>query len=495
MFVLCIGVTWYVWGSLAAGPIIHDEAAYRLQAELFARLRLVGERPPIPWFFEQFHVLAEPGLTAKYPPGHAALLTPGVWVGLPGLIPLLVTGVSGALLFHLVRRWCGPLWALAAMAQWLGAPGSLVFRPSYLSESSVECAFLVAVTVFEHRRRGTGWAWLVALTMAAVAGALIRPLTALALFAPLAGATAIAELRSKRLVGFAVAAAGATLLAGAWMAWSAGVTGDPRVSPYAQYSKEYMPFEALGFVTDHTVPDRDLPADFDAYRRYHLTVQDNHTLHQLPRIAAQRLRGIASDSWGLFVVPFALLATLGLGARSGRLMVSGTLLVFVFYLVHAHDPEWRPYYLTLYAGAAVLTTSGAMRAAAWTARRWRWRPSVSAGLWATISLGLLAARVPAARQAIEERGRYVRQFDDAVRALPGDRLLVFVRYAPTHSFHQSLVRNSPFLRDARVWIAHDRGPLNRELILADTSRWPYLYEEIATPTEPLRRLVPYLPEP
>src|SRR6202022_1176970 len=62
-------VAWFTWGSLRPMPLDHDEAAYLLQAEIFAQGRWAAAAPPLPEFFGQAHVLVTPVLAAKYPPG------------------------------------------------------------------------------------------------------------------------------------------------------------------------------------------------------------------------------------------------------------------------------------------------------------------------------------------------------------------------------------------------------------------------------------------
>ena len=98
----------WVWGSLAEPPFIHDEAAYLLQADIFAAGRLSAPAPPLPEFFEQYHVLVTPRLAPKYPPAHALMLVPGMWLGLPGLMPVALHGLAGAMLFALARRLANP---------------------------------------------------------------------------------------------------------------------------------------------------------------------------------------------------------------------------------------------------------------------------------------------------------------------------------------------------------------------------------------------------
>ena len=82
-----------VWGSFHEPGVVHDERAYLLQAEIFARGHWTAPSPPLAAFFEQMHVFIEPAVFAKYPPAHALTLVPGIWLGLPGLMPALMTGI------------------------------------------------------------------------------------------------------------------------------------------------------------------------------------------------------------------------------------------------------------------------------------------------------------------------------------------------------------------------------------------------------------------
>ncbi|HEY8309161.1 MAG TPA: hypothetical protein VIG47_01330, partial [Gemmatimonadaceae bacterium] len=68
----------YEWSTLRALPLVHDEAAYVLQARLFASGKW-ADSVPIPEFFEQPHVLVTPRLAEKYGPGNALMLVPGIW--------------------------------------------------------------------------------------------------------------------------------------------------------------------------------------------------------------------------------------------------------------------------------------------------------------------------------------------------------------------------------------------------------------------------------
>ena len=94
----------FVWRSLHEPGVVHDERAYLLQAEIFSRGHWAATSPPLAAFFEQMHVFIEPAVFAKYPPGHALTLVPGIWLGLPGLMPVVLAGFSGMLIFWLARR-------------------------------------------------------------------------------------------------------------------------------------------------------------------------------------------------------------------------------------------------------------------------------------------------------------------------------------------------------------------------------------------------------
>jgi hypothetical protein len=121
------------WGGLDRAAVIHDEAAYVLQAELFARGAWTGRAPPLPEFFEQLYVLVTPALASKYPPGHSLLLAPGALVGLPGLPVVVLNGITGGLIFALARRVVGARAALLTWVLWITCFPAIYFRATYLS--------------------------------------------------------------------------------------------------------------------------------------------------------------------------------------------------------------------------------------------------------------------------------------------------------------------------------------------------------------------------
>ena len=206
-------------------PLTNDGVAYRWQAELFADGRLEAPSTPADAAFGARQVLPPPGLvdltlpdgpgspesdraaaptwsgwTAKYPPGHAALLAPGAALGAPRLLPLALAGLCVLLTFHLAWRLCaasgpadrrrlalGAAWCLAASPMVLGVEALWLSHGTSLPAGLL---FALAWLVAWGRATGDepGSPWLPALVAGAAASVCLaaRPLTAVALAIPLA---------------------------------------------------------------------------------------------------------------------------------------------------------------------------------------------------------------------------------------------------------------------------------------------------------------------
>lgn len=244
----------YVWGSLNALPVVHDEASYLLQAQTFARGRWTMPSPPLPQFFEQFHVFVVPRFASKYPPGHGILMVPGVWLGLPGLVPLLLNGLAAALLFVLVRRVTNGWIAVLTFVLWLSMSGNLVFRSGYFSETTSSALWLAGWLALLEWRERPRERWLMAIAACIGWMAITRPLTAVAFAIPVGFVVLRRTIRTRHwrtlmrpaLLGIAIL----SLIP----IWSARTTGSWRETPYALYSKLYFPFDAMGFGFDSTPP-------------------------------------------------------------------------------------------------------------------------------------------------------------------------------------------------------------------------------------------------
>src|SRR6201995_3116655 len=107
--------TWWTWGAWQPRPVLSDEFSYVVQAKIFASGHWTAPPPPSEMAFQQSHVLVTPVLASKYPPGHALLLAAGVLVGVIWLVPIVLAGIAGAVLFLLMAEWGS---AFAALWGW-----------------------------------------------------------------------------------------------------------------------------------------------------------------------------------------------------------------------------------------------------------------------------------------------------------------------------------------------------------------------------------------
>jgi hypothetical protein len=478
-----------MWGSLSATPYVHDEVALLLQARIFASFRWASPSPPLPEFFEQFHVFVTPTLAPKYPPGHALLMVPGVWLGLPGLMSIVLTGLTGGMLFLLARRFSNGLVALVAWLIWMVAPAALRFRPSYFSEVTTGAIWLVAWwTLLQYRDTGAR-RWLVALAALVAWGGITRPVTMIAFAIP-AGGVVLWTVWKRRAWGDVGASLPLALAICAIVpVWGHGVLGTWGKNPYAFYQTLYFPVENPGFGIDSTPPERALPPDMAKFNDYARPMHAVHTRALLPKVLKARLleirRGMWGDHYWLYLLAIVGAVVMPLPAA----MALGTcVLVVIGYLWIAHQPYWLIYYLELFPVLAFLSALGLWQlvtavselgpARVGRARELALPAFVVCGalaLWLTPdaveSFSLWHTRLAMAP-------RYHESFDQLLAKIPDRKAVVFVRYAPNADVHLSLTNNEPDPSSARVWAVHDLGSANLRLLQAAPDRVPYLYEEL-----------------
>lgn len=488
-------VTWWVWGSLGAPPVIADEMVYLHQAATFASGRWSTPGAPIPEFFEQAYVLVTPRIAGKYPPGHALLLVPGVVIGLPGLMPVLLAGVAGGLTFALARRVAGAPVGLLAWVVMLSTSTFHPARASYFSETTTTALWLAGWwSLLEWREHGRG-RWLVVLALCVGWGAITRPLTMLAFAIP-AGlvvlTTVVRRHRWRQLIPAAVAGLAVVAII---PFWSAGTTGRWGTTPLDAYVRTYMPFDRVGFGLDSTPALRPLPHDqaiaAGELRRLH----PGHVPSRLPSILAERARWLARFLWNDWRAPLAAFAALGLWAMPAAvLFATGTgALLLLLYLGWAHVPSWSIYYFETLPVVAVITALGLWRALLLISERDLSprraalhaglpslpapRASIAAAVLTLLAIPIAARDLGVIRRGLAANSAYQRAFHDRVAQVPAARAIIFVRYAPNHPVHLPLVRNEPDLAAARTWIVYDRGDDNTRLARLAPERALFLYDE------------------
>ena len=476
-------LTVWIWGGVRAVPVAHDEAAYLLQAKIFASGHWTAPGRPLPEFFEQTHVFVTPVLASKYPFGHSLALVPGLWLNLPGLVPVLWNGVAGALVFLLARRVAGGRVATLTWLIWLTAPGAVAFRASYLSQTTTSAVWLLGWWLLLRWRETGAARHLIALAVCAGGLFLTRPLTMLAFSIPV-GVVVIRDVvrrRAWRTFGLAVAT-GALVLC-AFPLWSYETIGDWRTTPYERYSRVYYPFLKTGFAFDETPPLRPHPAEMEAFDRLFRSIAREHRLSRLPQILEERLAVIGRDVWGggrRYLLAFAVLGTLGASAELLFALASTGVLVLV-HLVYAHGPGWSVYYMEGHAALAFATACGLSGVLSGLSERFA--RSDRAARWAFAAVcvgGVLLPALPQlwfARAAVQERLADQTAFRRALETIFNRKTVVFVRYSPAHDPHRELVSNDPDLATARAWVVHDRGARNEELMRLAPDRVAYLYDE------------------
>jgi hypothetical protein len=478
-------LTWYVWGSFRQHPFIADEAAYVLQSKIFARGHWTAPAPPLAEFFEQSYVLLQPAIAAKYPPGHALLLAIGMVLGLPGLMPVLLAGLAGALVFALARKASGSFVAVLTWLVWASTIDVVRYHATYLSEVTTGALWLVAWWGLLRWKEGSA-SWLVVVAAALAWSAITRPLTGVALAIPVLVVVArqVLSRRTWRELGAPVLVGGAILAL--VPVWSQRTTGSWRLTPLMAYTQTYMPSDVPGFGLSSQPAQVRLPPDQDEIEQIYRIHRARHTAESLPTTLLQRLAELemhyCGSGWRLVLLPFAILGVFAL-TGTGWFALSGAAVLLLIYLSYAHPAFWTLYYLEINPVLAFVTAIGL-----WTVmRRLRVVPAPALALVASILLCLGLARTSyRVHQTLGRLRRPQVALDAAARALPARRSIIFVRYGPGHYAHLSLIRNEPFLAESRTWFVYDHGSDNARLIAAAPDRVPYLADEASERFIPLK---------
>ncbi len=490
----------YEWSSLHEPPLVHDEAAYILQARLFASGKW-ADSVPIPEFFEQPHVLVTPRFAEKYGPGNPMLLTPGIWLHRPGLMPVIMLGIAGALIFALGRRLVNAWVGVLAWMIWLGlASPTTTFRPSYFSEMLTQTLWLAGWWALlrwrDDRRVGH------LLLLAACIGwmAITRPLTAVAFAIPMG--VAVLVLTWRRAVWAQLAAAFAVGIA--FLAviplWSARTTGNWRVTPLMLYTDQYMPYDVPGFGLRNRPLLREPSPEIACFEEMYGTAHRGHLPSTIPTNLHDRVRETARAFFAdrrQGLIAFAVLGVLASPVELGFMLATCVVLVLA-YTTYAHTVWWTVYYLETQPVCALLAAAGIWVVISAIARRWgrasAYEPPEERGSriasWCMFVLALVALPPTIGGVQMVRHFKSIgdlphRLFLQSVDSLPASRKIVFVRYAPGDGCQQNLIQNYPPMATAQTWIVNDRGADDARLLRAAPDRTPYLFDAKTQTLQPL----------
>jgi hypothetical protein len=484
-------VWWWVGWQRSPAPMIQDEAAYLLQAALFARGRWTGDAPPLPEFFAQMHVLTEPVLASKYPPGFSLLLTPFVAIGFPSLGPMILAGITGALTFALARRIASSPVALLTWILWSSGSALLRYQGSFLSQTATLPLWLATLyLVLEYRTRHRPW---VLVAMAACVGtlAITRPVTAVAFTIPVGTAVipTVWRVRAWRPLALGALVAGAII--SLLPLQNRMTTGDWRLSPLIAYSTKYTPFDFPGFGYSAAHEVAPLPPDLDSVRTFLTEARRRHTLNALPATLRSRAWHVTLDIFTGWRSPLLLFAFLGVLAMpsAGVFALVTSVVLLLTYAFHAHWAFWTAYYVEGYPPIVFASAMGLWAFAVWVIQARRPWTRLQHG--ATRDLRVRAATVascvfllipamivlPRYRAAWQRTTTYQRRFMTALAFIEREspRSIVFVDYGRNHDVHASLIWNVPDPTTAKTWIAYERGPDDLRLMRLAPERKAYIF--------------------
>ena len=483
---------WVAGGTLKVEPVSTDEASYLLEARILAAGHITAPAPPIPEFFEQAWVVVTPRIYSKYPPGHALALVPGVALGLPWLVPLLLNLVSGALLFALLRRAIGPAAALLTWSAWVLSVMAMAWQTTYFSEVTLLACWLGATSCVWRWLDGAGSRWLVGAALLTAFGAITRPLSILLLALPLI----IVVLRRawlERLGGelLRAAAAGLVILM-VLPAWNLATTGKIGRSPLQEYTETYLPWDRLGFAVESTAARRSAPPDLQFIAPQLARVHREHTVARLPRTLVERAAKIGEalfTHWRVLLLAAAL-GGIWLLRGAAWVVLAAALSQFFGHAVWGHEAGWTLYYAESAAAWFVPGAVGVVAAITWLARSAHQRGPSAARAELTVLLaapGLFLFSIADAggyRAWRAGRAAESRALAEYMATGP-DHAVYFIRYGPAREGRPGLVRNDPWLAGARSWVVYDLGARNEELLRAAPDRRGFLVDVSAHSVTPI----------
>jgi hypothetical protein len=500
-------VWWWVGWQRNPAPMIQDEAAYLLQAALFVRGRWSGDAPPLPEFFAQMHVLTEPVLASKYPPGLSLLLTPFVSVEFASLGLMTFAAITGALIFVLARRVAGGSVALLTWILWSSGSALLRYQGLFLSQAATVALWLgTFYFVLEYRAHRRSWT-LVAMGACVGLLAITRPVTAVALAIPVGIIVGRDVWHTRAWRPFLLAAVvGAAILA-VLPLQNRMTTGKWHLSPLVMYSMKYTPFDFPGFGYTATRTLTPLPPDLDSLRTFLTEARRQHTLPALPTTLRSRAWYAILDiftGWRAPLLLFAILGTLAM-PTAGLIALAASVGLLLTHAFHAHWAHWTAYYFEGYPAIVFASATGLWAFAESVIRRrpvWKrfelGAPSdlrVRAAMVAVCAFLLIPATIvlPRYRAAWQRATTYQRRFMTALSIIERESSgsIVFVDYGRNHDVHSSLIWNVPDLTTAKTWIAYERGPDDLRLMRLAPERRAYIFragEGRLTRLPPLREL-------
>ncbi|MFH1142996.1 MAG: glycosyltransferase family 39 protein [Candidatus Eisenbacteria bacterium] len=489
-------------------PHVQDSIAQLFQARIFAMGRLWAPSPPLREFFDYAHMVNDGRWYSQYPPGHALLLVPGVWLGAPWLVNPLLAGLGVAATYLLARVSFDRTTARVSTLLGLASPFLLFMAAEFMSHVSGFFLLTAFLAFFVLALRAGRARYRMAAAVFLALAVLTRPYTAIALALPAllwaVGHWRTARSReSARALWIVPGGIAAGMLLYALYNW--GTTGDPLLPGYV---KLYGPAHGIGFGKG-------------SWGRPHtLSIGLKHAWEVLGSLNGHLFQWPVTSVWPILLAllpPLAVLRQIRWGPRSARvhwrrawLFAAFPLAVLTAHLFYwYYDFCFGPRYLYDALGPLLIVSGwGVVRAARWIGRVWDVRGAAAVLGVVVLALFLYAGLVrwprliqPPAEAASAPPGSaarvvsYFRNYTPEYwgvspylgRLVEREGLrhaLVFVRFTGQRSdvlpvrhmwFGSAFAHQQPDLGNARVIYAQDRGPENVKLARLFPDRTHYLY--------------------
>src|SRR5579863_2584028 len=117
--IFAVGVTAFL-GCMIVGGVLHepvprvpDEFSYTLIGDALAHGQVASPAPPLPEFFDTFHVLVHPAYVSKYFPAQGVFLALGEKLTSHPAVGLwLSSALTCAATSWMLQAWIGPIWGM-----------------------------------------------------------------------------------------------------------------------------------------------------------------------------------------------------------------------------------------------------------------------------------------------------------------------------------------------------------------------------------------------
>lgn len=241
--ILSLAVCGFVmFGVLDGRVIVDDEIAYRLQATLLSTGRLADNELP-PFQGDAFQTWTSLGLTGKYLFGEPLVQVPGLWLGVPAALHLMLAALALWAWHRMVRGEAG-----AAVAGWSTlliacSPMFILTGAIGLSHTSCLCCVVLAGYGLWRVREGSAWSGATVAASAIGFCAAVRLQVAVPAGLVLSTLVTWELVRRRRFAALAGFAGIGALWLAAILAYNHALSGSPFVLPWALY----YPIEHYGF--------------------------------------------------------------------------------------------------------------------------------------------------------------------------------------------------------------------------------------------------------